>query len=206
MINYYKYIADFYDRRWKRYTEKTIDKVIQYFPNSLENKIILDFGCGTGELIKKMLNENPNLGHVVGYDPSEEMLQQAKNKAGRFPDHIREKVSFQSHKSFEVKFDIIVSTSVLHYLPQPHEELLSFRPLLQKGGILILLDYSKKSFLTKYFEWIIKKIDVQHQKAYYPHQIRGMVESAEFKIDRSDEFDITPLWKGYIVEAFPLKG
>lgn len=203
MINYYKYIADFYDRRWKRYTERSIEKVFQYLPNSLENKIILDFGCGTGELIKKLFEVNPSLGHVVGYDPSEEMLQQAKDKIDQFPDHIRKKIDFQDHKIFETEFDIIVSTSVLHYLPHPHEEFLNFRKLLRKGGILILLDYSKKGFLAKHFEWIIKSIDVQHQKVYYPHQIREMVLSAGFTMERNEELNLTPLWKGYILKAFP---
>lgn len=199
--NYYKNIADFYDQRWKRYTDNTLDKVIRYFPDALENKVMLDFGCGTGELLKRLLTVHPDLTQVIGYDPVEEMLQQAQDKIQQFPEHTRKKVKLQNHKNFETRFDIIVSTSVLHYLAQPHLELSNLKSVLQKNGLLILLDYTKKGLLAKYFEWVIKRIDAMHHKAYHPHQIREMVGSAGFKINKSEEFDITLLWKGIIIQA-----
>lgn len=199
--HYYKNIASLYDRRWKHYTDNTLDKVIQYFPDALENKTILDFGCGTGELIKRLLVANPDLAQVTGYDLTEEMLQQAQKKIQQFPEHISRKVKLQDHKDFETRFDIIVSTSVFHYLPQPHAELINLKSLLQKDGFLILLDYTKNGLLAKYFEWVIKRVDAMHQKAYAPHQIREMVESAGFNINKSEEFKITPLWRGAMIKA-----
>ena len=141
-LDYYKRVANNYDSRWKTYMDKTFQKLIQYLPASLENKTILDFGCGTGELIKRLLTLNPALAQIIGYDPVEKMLRQAQIKMKQLPEHTQEKVKLQSHQNFGMKFDLIVSSSVLHYLPQPQKVLRDFKSLLCEGGTLVLLDYT----------------------------------------------------------------
>jgi ubiquinone/menaquinone biosynthesis C-methylase UbiE len=200
-MNYYKRIADNYDSRWKNYTDNTLQKLIQYLPASLENKTILDFGCGTGELVKRLLSLNPDLAHITGYDPVEEILRQAQMKMSQLPEDSQKKVKLQSHLNFENKFDLIVSSSVFHYLPKPRARLHHFKSLLREGGILVLLDYTKSSLLVRYFEWFFKYIDSMHQQAYTPKQIKIMVESADFKLEDSEEFKITPLWKGFVIRV-----
>lgn len=200
-IDYYKRVASNYDSRWETYMDNTFQKLIQYLPASLENKTILDFGCGTGELIERLLTLNPALAQITGYDPVEEMLRQAQIKMRQFPEHTQEKVKLQSHQNYGMKFDLIISSSVLHYLPQPQKVLSYLKSQLSEGGILVLLDYTRNGFLAKYLEWFFKYIDTMHQQAYKPRQIQGIVENAGFKAERSEEFRITPLWKGFIIKA-----
>ena len=200
-VDYYKKVANNYDSWWNTYMDNTFRKLIQYLPASLENKKILDFGCGTGELIKRLLVQNPALAQISGYDPVEEMLRQAQIKVRQLPEHTQEKVKLQSHQNFGMRFDLIISSSVLHYLSQPQKVLSYLKSLLCKGGTLVLLDYTKNGFLAKYLEWSFKYIDSMHQQAYKPRQIRDIVEDAGFKAERSEEFRITPLWKGYVIKA-----
>ena len=200
-LDYYKRIANNYDSRWNTYMDNTFQKLIQYLPASLENKTILDFGCGTGELIKRLLTLNPALAQITGYEPVEEMLRQAQIKMRQLPENTQEKVKLQSHQNYGMNFDLIVSSSVLHYLPQPQKVLRDFKSLLCEGGTLVLLDYTKNGLLAKYFEWSFKYIDTMHQQAYKPRQIRDIVENGGFKAERSEEFRITPFWKGFVIKA-----
>ncbi|MEK6480444.1 class I SAM-dependent methyltransferase [Catalinimonas sp. 4WD22] len=200
-VNYFINIADSYDKKWKSYTDNTLEKAFQYFPESLEGKTILDFGCGTGELIRRTLEKHPNLGHITGYDPVENMLQQARKKIQHLPGYLRDKVKLQNQKNFENKYDLIVSTSVFHYLQHPDSEMVNLKAHLQKDGMLILLDYIKSGFLAKYFEWAIKRIDNMHHKVYSPHQIQEILGRAGFKIISSEKFKITFFWKGVVVCA-----
>lgn len=202
---YYKAIADRYDRRWENYTKTTLHKLIEYLPHALEGKKVLDFGCGTGELIRKLLKLRPELAQLTGYDPVEEMLWQARKKIEQLPDDQKEKVVLKNQEENRTKFDLLVSSSVLHYLPQPAEKLLHLKSFLKEGGTFLLLDYTKNSFPVKYFNWAVRLIDPMHQQAYYPRQIREMVEGAGFTIEREDKFRISFLWEGYVVRARRIK-
>lgn len=200
-MDYYKKVASNYDKRWKTYTNNSLQKIIDYLPLSLEGKCILDYGCGTGELIKRLLIQKPTLSHVTGYDPVAKMLAQAKVKIRKLPKDVQKKVKLQRQLVFDHKFDIIVSGSVLHYLPKPEDTLGLLKSNLKERGILVLLDYTKDSFPARYFEWLIRQVDSLHQKAYKPEQINRLVENAGFKIRASEEFSITPLWKGFVIKA-----
>ena len=199
--DYYKTAADYYDSKWEYYTNVTLNKLLQYLPASLTGKKVLDWGCGTGELIKRLFLKHPDLGSITGYDPVEEMLEQAQIKVQQLAAPLREKVELQTKQPFNSKFDLIVSSSVLHYLPQPERSMEQFKSLLQDEGKLILLDYTKDGFLVKYFEWAIKMIDSRHQQAYSGRQIRKMVERHGFAPEREEAFNISPLWNGYIISA-----
>ena len=199
-INYYQRVADSYDRQWKTYTNETLNRVEAYLPD-LAGKVILDYGCGTGELLWCMLLSSPRLSQVVGYDPSTAMLEQAHNKIQLLPGDLRDKVRLQCNHAYDTTFDLIVSTSVLHYLQQPQATLEYWNSLLQPDGMVILLDYSKAGWLPRYFEWAIRWIDQAHQQAYYPAQAQAMVKEAGFNIDHSETFTINHFWQGFIIKA-----
>nr|WKN34529.1 tRNA 5-methoxyuridine(34)/uridine 5-oxyacetic acid(34) synthase CmoB [Tunicatimonas sp. TK19036] len=42
-----------YDQPWATYTLRTLDKTLEYLAD-LVGKRVLDIGCGSGELIKRM--------------------------------------------------------------------------------------------------------------------------------------------------------
>lgn len=198
--DYYQKHAQGYDKLWEQYTAKTLDKVMERMP-SMTSKSILDYGCGTGELIRRLILRDDSFGKIVGYDPSDEMLQVSHKKIRQFDDATQKKVTLRSDPKFTQMFDIIISVSAFHYFQNPNEVLKTFKNLLNKGGLLIIVDYAKESLLVRYFEWFIRLIDKAHQKAYSLGELSDLVENAGFEMLESEKFKISTVWKGIAIKA-----
>jgi SAM-dependent methyltransferase len=81
---------------------------------------ILDFGCGTGfEAEQALQTLNSNTDFIVAYDPSPEMLAQAKRRLGDDP-----KVIFSSDQEAirtHGPYNLMITNSVLHHLADIEE-------------------------------------------------------------------------------------
>lgn len=199
--DYYKAKAKDYDRLWEQYTAVTLAKTMACLPASLNGLQILDYGCGTGELLLKLIEYDPNFEKLVGYDPSNEMLQQAEKKLQKADAEIRRKIALFDNINFSNRFDLIITTNAFHYFKDPEEVLLFFRENLKKEGLLIIVDYTKESFPVKYFEWFIKFMDKAHQRAFYKEEIAKLVGDAGFDLIAAEKFKISQLWKGVLVKG-----
>ena len=102
----------------------------------LHDKSILEFGCGNGDLSINLLKSGARL--VKGIDISEPSIREAQKKAENI-----ENINFYLGDIFNMKFknssfNIIISHSVLHYIPGDLSSILNlFRDLLCKDGVLI---------------------------------------------------------------------
>lgn len=89
----------------------------------------LDFGCGTGfatEQVLKILG--PQLNSVVAFDPSREMTAKGKDRLAGNP-----KILFSNDLSIVKEhgpYNLLITNSVLHHLPDVEETLLRIRPLM----------------------------------------------------------------------------
>lgn len=123
-----KWNSTLYDKSHSFVSEYGYD-LITYLPSD-KNQCILDLGCGTGDLTKK-LSEICN--EVIGIDGSEEMIEAAKIK---YP-HLNFQVMNASLIPWESKFDIIFSNAVFHWIPDQEILLKRIYSALKDGGSLI---------------------------------------------------------------------
>lgn len=97
----------------------------------------LDLGCGTGEMIKQILQLDSRK-ELYGLDISEEMLLVAKNK---LPDQVKlllgdsESLPFQDNT-----FDVVYCNDSFHHYPAPRNVLREVHRVLKPGGTFLMGD------------------------------------------------------------------
>lgn len=149
-LNYYRicYPNIFYDDEEYDFYSKIRQKSI--FKNiDIENKKILDFGCGLGVNIY-------NLKNAVGYDISKDALYFCSLKNIKTIKHLRR------------KFDIIIISEVLEHTKKPYDILKNLKNKLNKNGIIILelplntysldCDYRENEIHQHFYDWMPQTI------------------------------------------------
>ncbi len=96
----------------------------------LEPESILDVGCGTGQLSRRIADALPDA-RVVGCDFSAGMLQRA---ARRNPDLALVRADALRLPFADASFDAIVTTEAFHWFPEQSAVCREFARLLTPGG------------------------------------------------------------------------
>ena len=176
---------------------------------NVENLSILDLGCGTGGHDRKLINMGAK--KVVGIDLSNNMINEAiKNNNS---DKIEYKVmSMDDIDKLDEKFDMVVSSLAIHYVPDYDGLCKRVYNLLNDGGrfifscghpmdsCAILNDYSenfviindKKYFLISDYNnegkrvshWFVDGVETYHRNM--SHLVNGLID-AGFKLEHMTE-------------------
>ena len=105
-------------------------------PN-LENKSVLDFGCGHGSLCLDIANSDVKL--VTGIDLNNNLINFAKENLNENYFQYKDKVNFHNKdilkEHFNEKFDLIVSKDTFEHTNNLPEILNKFYDILNKGGL-----------------------------------------------------------------------
>lgn len=208
--------AHSYDCLWRTFTERNLLatlamldwQVLESVPERFSRAPrALDVGCGTGILLRHLLERVPGL-HACGVDASADMLAQARLALSAWPDVELLQVKVGAGATADLPytartFDVITCTNVLHYLPQPEATLSGLGQLLAPGGQLIVEDYARRSapFPWPVFEWVIRCLDAQHVRAHTLSEAHGLFSRAGLHITAEQRFSITWLWHGWIIRA-----
>lgn len=97
---------------------------------------MLDAGCGTGNLIKAVLERRSNM-EIIGIDFSEQMLRRARTKVSR--DILRRVDISQGLPFNDEHFDVITSINMMHILEDPKFFLDEASRVLRVGGKMIVV-------------------------------------------------------------------
>src|SRR3954466_5183914 len=111
---------------------------------------ILVAGCGTSQAAHYAFT-NPDC-HVVGIDISEASLahQRLLKELHGLGNLELRKVPLEQAGELERSFDLVVSTGVLHHLPDPDKGLRSLRDVLAPHGVMSLMLYGHYGRLGVY--------------------------------------------------------
>jgi trans-aconitate methyltransferase len=97
-----------------------------------EDEAILDLGCGTGKLTVE-LARLASKGHVVGVDPSREMLDKA-NGASTGVKNVRYVQAPAQVMNFNGNFDLVFSNSALQWIKEHEDVMRRVHDSLKPGG------------------------------------------------------------------------
>lgn len=105
---------------------------------------VLDVGCGTGTLAITAKGQVGITGNVYGVDASSEMLARASKKARKAGvDIVLEKGLVEALSFPDARFDVVLSTVMLHHLPGRIRRLCAaeIRRVLKPGGRVLAVDF-----------------------------------------------------------------
>lgn len=100
------------------------------FVNKEPGQIILDVGCGTGELTEKLAADGAK---VIGMDLSKNMIEKAK-KAHPGPEFFMGDATEIPYSNY---FDTVFSNAVFHWIPNQRKLIDSVRRALKAEGLLV---------------------------------------------------------------------
>lgn len=175
-----------YDRLWRGYTERTLSELLVRAYIEPEDRV-LDVGCGTGSFAEQLVRANQRQ-HIVGVDASEKMLARARRKLEDFPN-----VSFVQAASHELpfeagEFNVVVTSSTLHYFRRPVETLADIKRVLAPGGRLYLLDWCRDHTSTRIRDAVLRIIDPAHVRCYSGAEVERMILEAGLEMPRLETF------------------
>ena len=97
----------------------------------------LDLGCGTGEMLKLILQKDPHK-ELCGIDLSEEMLAVAKSK---LPEQVKLLLGDSEALPFpDNAFDVVYCNDSFHHYPAPKDVLREINRVLKPGGTFLMGD------------------------------------------------------------------
>jgi SAM-dependent methyltransferase len=105
---------------------------------------VLDVGCGDGALVRELSERLPNVLELIGLDPDEAALGQAREFADGRAAFVRasaERLPFPDRR-----FDLVVSTLSLHHWADQPAGLAEVARVLAADGHLVLVDQFRSRF------------------------------------------------------------
>ena len=114
------------------------DDFFDYLKINANNSEILDYGCGVGPTIEKVVNFNPH--KITGIDISDISISKAKAKFKNFDRKVEllvdncEKTNFNSDT-----FDIVYGLGIIHHL-QTSRCINEISRILKHNGVLLFIE------------------------------------------------------------------
>jgi len=186
----YRRLARVYDSRWAHYIESTVSETLRRM-DFARGQCVLDVGCGTGVLLKEILGIAPGL-RVTGVDLTPAMLKVA---AGRLPSGTPLVAADAARLPFKSRsFDAVVSTSSLHYWPDPVAGLREIARVLRAGGRVFVTDWCDDYIACWICDRALRLLDPAHRRAYGQKECRDFLVRAGFQIEALERYKIDWLW------------
>ena len=142
--------ADYYDNPLTSITFKQTNAKIVTLLDPKHNSSLLDVGCGSGILIKNLINLSRGM-KLYGLDITPNMVRVAKRK---FTNNSSVEITLGSAVNMPYKdnsFDYVTCASSFHHHPDPIQSAKEMVRVLKPDGKLLILDMCIKGLLRKLF-------------------------------------------------------
>lgn len=153
---------------------------------NLENKLVLDMGCGGGILTESLRKSGAI---TTGIDVTESLIQIAKQHAQQSQLTILyETVSAEDFsKQYSAQFDVITCMEMLEHVPNPASIIQVIATLMKPGGFVFFstINRNLKSFLAtiigaEYVLNLLPKGTHHYEKFIKPSELTQWCESENF--------------------------
>lgn len=192
IVSRYGALAGVYDRRWRRYTQRTAAEAVEAL-RMPEAGCGLDVGCGTGEFMRRVKGRWP-AASWVGVDLVPAMLAVAQRKCAglrqaRFLAAGAEWLPFASGA-----FDAVVSLNMLHHVETPEQFLAECQRILRPGGQLVVVDWCRDFWHCRLAHGWYRLTDRTYVRMYRLGEVASLLAQAGFAADGARRFVAFPAY------------
>lgn len=171
-INEFEDLAVQYDKFRPEYPDICYRMLHQYVDSKEENKvggrICLDVGCGTGIATRKLYNFFSEKNEIVGIEPCEDMIREAKkrNKEGMKISYIKgraEKLDFN-----EGEVECIITAQAIQWFDRKCFYQNAYKVLCENGVLAIIQNnrnWKESPFLNQYEE-LLERYNPEYNRGY----------------------------------------
>ncbi len=182
--------ASNYGRRWKSYISASVDKTLAGLQLDPETRL-LDVGCGTGDLLGRLAVVQPEA-RLYGCDLSNAMLSVARDRLGPSTGLFR--AAAEAIPLVDASIDVLVLTSVFHFIREPGEALSEMHRVLKPGGRLVLTDWCRDYLTMHLFDCYQKAFDSAHHHTYGSEELVQLLDEHGFMKSDISRYRIGWFW------------
>lgn len=171
---------------WYRYFYRSYLFVLK--KAKINNKKVLDIGCGTGQLCLLAKNQF-RAKKVTGVDLSPEMIKIAKQKitgTDAISFYVAEAEKIPSRDD---EFDVIFCLNSFHHYPDQRRALMEMKRVLKKEGRIFLLDPCTDGKLRAVWSNLLKIIFKERYASYHTkNTLSRLAKSVNLAIESTENF------------------
>jgi len=200
LVAEYARAAKHYDEKWAFYVEATTRETLRRLPLTAASRV-LDVGCGTGELLRRVRANVPDA-VLAGLDPVPEMLDVARDKlSGR--DDLR--IGYADRLPWNAgTFDVVVSCNMFHYISHPLAALREMARVLRPAGALVLTDWCDDYLACRICNLYLRLTNRAFYKTYRQAECRELLKVSGYEVQSFERYKISWLWGLMTAVARPI--
>lgn len=161
------------------------EEILRTCPARIEGDI-LDVGCGTGYLLRRLLARHPGA-RGVGLDLAGEMVREAERLAAAASiENVRfVQADWEQDETGRLAgsdFELVICANAFHYFSDPQAAAARLFDALAPGGTLLVLERNKAgSWLTQLWGWLHRHVIRDNVEFYDLNQLLGFFRKAGFR-------------------------
>jgi ubiquinone/menaquinone biosynthesis C-methylase UbiE len=164
---------------------------------------VLDIGCGTGRMLRRMAADQPGV-EAVGLDLSARMIHVARTAGAAYPGLRFERMDWEQPATppgLDVScFDLVTCLNCAHYFSDPVAAFRRMRRALRPGGRLLLLDRASDGGPGTALLGLLHRHLLQDRVRFHPARaLARMVREAGFAEVRIAARLNRWAWKGKLI-------
>lgn len=200
LLKEYTELAPAYDQRWSAYLNASLRLTLEKVA-ALPAERVLDVACGTGQLLG-LLAARSDLVELVGIDRVPAMLDVARRRLGQRATLLEcdaAQLPFD-----DANFQLITSTSALHYFEDVDVVLGEIRRVISPNGNLVITDWSRNFFWMRLMNRILPWTHHAHVHTFSSSELEKNLVRAGFTINSMTKTRISWFWGMMTVHATPI--